>query len=72
MEGAVRSARQKEPPCCDPYRRVGETIIIELPSGEQVRVSVLGTKGNQVRIGTDAPEQVPIIREELLEPEMTG
>ena len=48
-------------------RRVGETIIIDLPTGEQVEVTVLGVKGNQVRIGTDAPADLKIVREELLE-----
>ena len=48
-------------------RRVGESIIIELPTGEQIKVVVLGTKGNQVRIGTDAPDNIQIMREELLE-----
>ncbi len=48
-------------------RRVGETIIIELPTGEQIEVTVLGVKGNQVRIGTQAPDNIPIVREELLE-----
>jgi len=47
-------------------RRPGETLIIELPTGEHVRVTVLEVKGNQVRIGTDAPDDVPIVREELL------
>jgi carbon storage regulator len=47
-------------------RRVGETIIIELPTGEQIDVTVLGVKGNQVRIGTQAPDNIPIMREELL------
>ena len=50
-------------------RRVGETIIIKLPTGEQITVTVLGVKGNQVRIGTDAPEEITIMREELLEPD---
>jgi len=53
-------------------RRPGETIIIELPTGEQIQVAVLGVKGNQVRIGTDAPEDVTILREELLESEYQG
>ena len=48
-------------------RRVGESILIELPSGEQVSVTMLGIKGNQVRIGTDAPDDIKILREELLE-----
>ncbi len=36
-------------------RRPGETIIIETPAGEQIRVTVLGIKGKQVRIGKEAP-----------------
>ena len=48
-------------------RRVGESIIIETPAGERIQVTVLGVKGNQVRIGTDAPDDVQIMREELLE-----
>jgi carbon storage regulator len=48
-------------------RRPGESIIIETPAGEQIQVTVLGVKGNQVRIGTDAPDDVQILREELLE-----
>jgi carbon storage regulator len=47
-------------------RRVGESIIIETPAGEQITVTVLGVKGNQVRIGTDAPDDINIVREELL------
>lgn len=42
-------------------RRIGETIII----GNDVNVSVLGTKGNQVRIGIDAPKSVTVHREEI-------
>ena len=48
-------------------RRPGESIIIELADGSRVEVTVLGVKGNQVRIGTDAPGEVPIVREELLD-----
>ena len=48
-------------------RRPGESIIIELPTGEQIDVTVLSVKGNQVRIGTDAPDDMAIVREELLE-----
>ena len=36
-------------------RRPGESIIIKLPTDEQIEVTVLGIKGNQVKIGTDAP-----------------
>lgn len=42
-------------------RRVGETIMI----GDEVTVTVLGVKGNQVRIGTDAPRDVAVHREEI-------
>ena len=52
-------------------RREGETLIIELPTGEKIAVTVLGVKGNQVRIGTDAPDDVTILREELYEPATT-
>jgi carbon storage regulator CsrA len=42
-------------------------LFIEIPAGEQLTVTVLEVKGNHVRIGTDAPEAVSIMREELLE-----
>ncbi len=42
-------------------RRVGETIVI----GEEVTVTVLGVKGNQVRIGINAPKHVAVHREEI-------
>ena len=48
-------------------RRVGETLIIMTPAGEHIEVAVLGVKGNQVRIGTDAPDHIQIMREELME-----
>jgi carbon storage regulator len=48
-------------------RREGETLIIELPTGEKIAVTVLGVKGNQVRIGTAAPDDISIVREELLD-----
>lgn len=51
-------------------RRVSESIIIEAPAGERITVAVLGVKGNQVRIGTDAPDDVQIMREELLDAEL--
>jgi len=44
-------------------RRVGETLKI----GDDVNVTVLGVKGNQVRIGVDAPKNVAVHREEIYE-----
>jgi carbon storage regulator len=48
-------------------RRPGEKLIIETPAGERIEVTVLSIKGNQVSIGTEAPDAVSIVREELLE-----
>jgi len=42
-------------------RRVGETLVI----GDDVTVTVLGVRGNQVRIGVNAPKQVSVHREEI-------
>tara|TARA_R110002073_G_scaffold288466_1_gene453255 strand:+ start:548 stop:757 length:210 start_codon:yes stop_codon:yes gene_type:complete len=42
-------------------RRVGETLMI----GDEVTVTVLGVKGNQVRIGVNAPKDVAVHREEI-------
>jgi carbon storage regulator len=44
-------------------RRVGETVMI----GNEVTVTVLGVKGNQVRIGVNAPKDVAVHREEIYE-----
>ena len=48
-------------------RRPGETLIIETPDGERIEVTVLEVKGNQIRIGTNAPDDIAIVLEELLE-----
>ena len=44
-------------------RRTGETVMI----GNEVTLTVLGVKGNQVRIGINAPKNVPVHREEIYE-----
>lgn len=44
-------------------RRVGETLMV----GDEVSVTVLGVKGNQVRIGVNAPKDVAVHREEIFQ-----
>jgi carbon storage regulator len=44
-------------------RRVGETVMI----GDEVTVTILGVKGNQVRVGINAPKSVAVHREEIYE-----
>lgn len=44
-------------------RRIGETLMI----GDDTSVTVLGVKGNQVRIGVNAPKDVAVHREEIFE-----
>lgn len=42
-------------------RRIGETVVI----GDNVNITVLGVKGNQVRLGVNAPKEVSVHREEI-------
>lgn len=42
-------------------RRVGESLMV----GDDVTVMILGMRGNQVRIGVDAPKDIPVHREEI-------
>jgi carbon storage regulator len=44
-------------------RRVGETVMI----GDHVTVAIIGVKGNQIRIGVNAPKDVAVHREEIYE-----
>jgi carbon storage regulator len=44
-------------------RRAGETVMI----GNDVTITVLGVKGNQVRLGINAPKDVAVHREEIFE-----
>ena len=44
-------------------RRIGEVLII----GDEVKITVLGVRGNQVRIGVDAPKNISVHRKEIYE-----
>lgn len=42
-------------------RRIGETLMV----GDEVTITVLGVKGNQVRLGVNAPKEIAVHREEI-------
>tara|TARA_B110000261_G_scaffold115450_1_gene128922 strand:+ start:3501 stop:3689 length:189 start_codon:yes stop_codon:yes gene_type:complete len=42
-------------------RRVGESLII----GDDIVINILGVKGNQIRIGVNAPKEISVHREEI-------
>ncbi len=44
-------------------RKVGETLMI----GDEITLTVLGAKGNQIRLGVNAPKDVVVLREEVYE-----
>lgn len=44
-------------------RRVGETVVV----GDEITITVLGIKGNQIRCGINAPKRVAVHREEIYE-----
>lgn len=44
-------------------RRIGETIVV----GDNVQVTILGLNGNQIRVGVNAPKDIPIHRQEIYE-----
>jgi carbon storage regulator CsrA len=48
-------------------RRPGESIVIELRTGEMIELVVLSVASNQVKLGTAAPKCLPVVRSELLE-----
>jgi len=48
-------------------RKIGESLIIQTSTGEEIEIVVLNTKGNQVKIGTEAGSDVTVLREEVLQ-----
>jgi len=50
-------------------RRVGESLIIETESGEQIELTILDTQGSRVRLSASSTKDLKIFREEELEPQ---
>lgn len=50
-------------------RRVGEALIIETPSGEQIELTILDAQGSRVRLSATSTKDLKIYREEELEPQ---
>ena len=48
-------------------RKIGESLIIQTSTGEEIEIIVLDIKGKQVRVGTEAASDISIYREEVLE-----
>ena len=47
-------------------RKIGESLIIQTSTGEEIEIVVLSIKGKQVKIGTEAASDVTVLREEIL------
>ena len=48
-------------------RKIADLLIFRTSTGKGTEIVILDTKGNQVKIGTEAADDIPVIREELLE-----
>jgi len=48
-------------------RKIGESLVIQTATGEEIEVIVLEIKGNQARLGTEAEKSISVFREEVLE-----